>query len=331
MPLVYSEEADERRGRNSPWFRGCAFAVILLLFFGGGWAAMGPTGRPGRAADLELDALCRRLAPKAVAGEGQSEAASAADSLVRVAMLEGVDPAELLAAAFPQPCEILGMLSLDRDIDDFRDYADRDDAVGDYYREEARISLSMRPLRGRYEAVFASASAALSGWDRSRAGDRVRPYVAEPEEVWLPPKSELPLSHPYALDVFFQHVERNGESEKGPVIKALYPGLVVASSSDWSGGQGLAAYRGGGLSPASGNGVVIYDPATRRYCSYFHLNTVQLRTGALVKAGSPIGRGGNTGMNAHKKGHGEHVHIEVFDALKDMPLSAYEIREMLVK
>ena len=303
---------------------------MLVLFFGGGWAAMGPTGRPRRAADLELDALCRRLEPKAVASQGPSEASVAAESLVRIARLEGLDPAQLLATALPRPHEILGMLSLDRDIDDFRDYATRDDAVGGYYGEEARVSLEMRPLRARYEAAFAAAFAAscyptMGGAEEKRR----RPYVADPVEVWLPPRNELALSHPYALDIFFQRLEKSGETEKGPVIKALYPGLVVATACDWSGGQGVATYRSGGLSPAAGNGVIIYDPVSRRYCSYFHMNSVIVRAGSVVAAGASIGRGGNSGMNARTKGHGEHLHLEIFDAQRDAPLTAYQILDVL--
>jgi hypothetical protein len=309
---------------------------MLVLFFGGGWAAMGPTGRPGRAADLELDALCRRLDPKAVAHEKRTDTAAVASSLVRAARLEGLDPGELVGGALPPAHEILGMLSLDRDIDDFLDYATRDDTVGSYYREEARLSLEMRPLRDRYEAAFASAftelSAPLVTSEGARGREkRRRPYVAEPEDVWLPPKGELPLSHPYALDVFFQHVDKSGEAEKGPLIRALYPGIVVAAALDWSGGQGLANYKSGGLSPAAGNGLVIYDPASRRYCSYFHLSSAIPRVGSIVEAGEPIGRGGNSGMNARKKGHGEHLHIEIFDAAQDAPLSSYQILELLRK
>jgi murein DD-endopeptidase MepM/ murein hydrolase activator NlpD len=240
--------------------------------------------------------------------------------------------------ALPEPRRILGMLALDRDIDDFLEYADRNDAGGSYYRDEARIALEMRPLRARYEAAFASAYAALSGKaspDAASVGERLgatgrkAPYIASPDDVWLPPRSELRLSHPYALDVFFQSVERSGEAERGPVIRALYPGIVVAAAGDWSGGQGISTWRGGGLSPAAGNGLVIYDPASRRYCSYFHLSSLALRKGDLASAGMILGRGGNSGMNARVKGHGEHVHIEIFDSARGEALSSAEILDLL--
>ena len=226
------------------------------------------------------------------------------------------------------------MLALDRDIEDFREYADHRTAAGNFYREEAAISLQMRPLRGRCEAAFTAAHAAAVRAASPltalfRAGKRKRPYIATPEELWLPLISDLPVSHPYALDVFFQRVDRSGEVEKGPLIHLLHPGIVVAAASDWSGGQGFAKYRSGGLSPASGNGAVIYDPTSRLYCSYFHLSSVAVRVGELVAAGDVVGRGGNTGMKARMEGHGEHVHIEIFNAAHNAPLSSQEILEML--
>jgi murein DD-endopeptidase MepM/ murein hydrolase activator NlpD len=287
----------------------------------------------GRA-EMELDDLDRRLAPGAVASRSAEEAAEVADRIVRTARLAGIDPRETLGAALPGPGRILGMLALDRDVDDFIEHAERKDAGGDYYRDEARLSLEMRPLRSRYEAVFAAAYAALAGTDPGTAAGQAEqarrpPYIASPEDVWLPPKSELPLSHPYALDVFFRNVDRSGEAERGPLLRALYPGIVVAAASDWSGGQGISAWTKGGLSPAAGNGLVIYDPASRRYCSYFHLSSLSLRLGDVVAAGRTIGRGGNTGMNARIKGHGEHVHIEIFDAVRNKSLPSSEILEML--
>ncbi|MGA2546394.1 MAG: M23 family metallopeptidase [Rectinemataceae bacterium] len=288
----------ENRRAYSPLYRGCALVVLLIFFFGGGWAVFSP-----------------------------AERAHAIGAYTR----------EAISANLPEARKILGMLALDRDIEDFREYADRRDAAGNYYREEAGISLEMRPLRGRYEKAFASAYAALSGTIAVNAaiglgpGKRKPPYIAGPEEVWFPLKSDLHLSHPYALDVFFQHVYKNGEAEKGPRIRTLYPGIVVAAASDWTGGQGAAEYRSGGLSPASGNGVVIYDPASRLYCSYFHLSSVAVRRGDVVVAGEILGRGGNSGMNARTAGHGEHVHIEIFDAARDGPLSSYEILELLKK
>ena len=233
------------------------------------------------------------------------------------------------ASDFPEPRQILGMLAMDRDVDDFLDYARGGDAIGAYYRDQARISLVMRKLRARYEAVFAAAARSATVSTSGDAGGRQPPYIASSEEIRLPPVGDLKYSHPYALDVFFKNVRSSGEAESGPLIHALYPGIVVASASDWSGGQGPSSWKSGGLSPAAGNGVVIYDPGTRVLCSYFHLSAVALRTGSVVRAGETIGRGGNSGVNARKKGHGGHVHIEIFDAARNAALSSYEIRSLL--
>lgn len=313
--------------------------AIPIILFGGGWASIAGKTAFARGAGIELAVLSRRLRPESVAAESADQAAAAARALVRASRLGGVDAAEAIEAAFPEPRSILGMLALDRDIEDFLDYASRKDALGDYYRDQARISREMRPFRARYEAVFAAACAAIRSLERapgaaagrsSSVPDRPRrPYIAAPEDVWMPQESALRHAHPYALDVFFRTVDREGEAERGPVIRALFPGIVVATASDWSGGPGPSAWRGGGLSPAAGNGLVIYDPSDRVYCSYFHMSSVAQRSGSVVPAGATLGRGGNSGMNARKQGHGGHVHVEVFDAARDAPLSSPEILELL--
>jgi murein DD-endopeptidase MepM/ murein hydrolase activator NlpD len=342
---VEHKDNREEGGGYSPSRKTFAVAAILLLFFGGGWASLSPSGGidPSRSrAGMELVTLERSLAPDLIAAESVAETAEQIERLVSSARLAGMDPRESLGAALPEPRRILGMLALDRDVDDYREYADLDSAGGDYYRDQARISLEMRPLKARYEAAFVAASAALSGEDgRALSGSQASilaniggkarrpPYIAKPDEVWLPPRRELPLAHPYALDVFFYHVDRSGEIERGPLIRALYPGIVVAAAGDWSGAAGISTWRGGGLSPAAGNGVVIYDPASRRYVSYFHLSSVTLRKGEIVSAGAVVGRGGNSGMNARRAGHGEHVHIEIFDAARDESLASTEILDLL--
>jgi murein DD-endopeptidase MepM/ murein hydrolase activator NlpD len=338
-------DPEDNSGAIRPYsfsYKALSVIAILILIFGGGWAVVGPGGGLETGTDrmrLELDAQGRQLEASTLEGLSEEEAGQTAQNLVDSSRMGGIDPRESLATAFPKPRAILAMLSLDRDVDDYLEYADRDDAAGDYYREEADLAHLMRPLRSRYEAAFSSAYYALSGRAKEEAGKsapvslaasgRKRPYIASADDVWLPPRNELRFSHPYALDVFFFHVDRSGEAERGPVIRALYPGVVVASASDWTGGQGVATWKSGGLSPASGNGLVIYDPATRRYCSYFHLSALYLRTGDTVEAGQSLGRGGNSGINARKKGHGEHVHVEIFDCGRGAPFSAQEILDLL--
>jgi len=265
--------------------------------------------------------------------------------LVSLARQSGIDPREALYRALPDAHRVIAMLSRDRDVEEFEEYATRGGLIGGYYAAEASFARRMRPLRSRFEAVYASAFAALVGRDASSlrsgvlAGDpsadylggegRRKPYVAAPGDVWFPARSELRKAHQYALDIFFFRVERSGGAERGPSIHALYPGIVVCSASDWNGGQGEAAWRSGGLSPAAGNGVVVYDPATRRYVSYFHLSSTSCRAGDIVKAGEILGRGGNTGVHARTTGHGEHVHVEIFDCARDANLSIYEVYDLM--
>jgi hypothetical protein len=348
---VETKEDREREKGYSLSFKAFAFIAILVLFLGGGWASLAPSagGDPERSrAGIELLDLERSLSADAMGGIGAEEAAARALRLVSSARLAGLDPTDSLAAVLPEPQGILGMLALDRDIDDYLEYADCGNAGGEFYRDQARIAREMRPLRSRYEAVFAAASAALAGGDESSAtapkpragkgaprpavqdGRRGKPpYIAKGDEVWLPPRSELPYAHPYALDVFFCRVARNGEAERGPLIRSLYPGIVVVAAEGWSGGAGISAWKEGGLSPAAGNGVVVYDPSSRRYVSYFHLASVTVRKGELVAAGEALGRGGNSGMNARKAGHGEHVHVEIFDVARNESLSSDEILGLL--
>ena len=326
-----SEGEDARGGREYPArLKLVSVLVILVITLGGGWASFAPVPRQGDGAPSRLG---RRLLPEIVAGRSPAATAEAAEAYLRAAERAGLDPSEAFAQAFPDSAQVLGMLALDRDIEDFRDYASLPGAAGAYYRSEAKIAVEMRPLRRDYEAAFAAAWEAASraeGGTRSSLGKGESPYIADSGEVWIPAKSELASSHPYALDVFFQHVDKKGEIEKGPQILSLRAGIVVAAGRDWTGGPGAADYRGGGMSPASGNGIVVYDPITRTYCSYFHLSSVALPPGAIVGRGEVLGLGGNTGMNARREGHGEHVHIEIFDAARGAALSSYEIRSILV-
>jgi Membrane proteins related to metalloendopeptidases len=341
--LNVAKDSSEKRRSSPPLARVSAAAAILVLLFGGGWSAISPSSKVGAgpgSTEIEVASLSKRLeldSMSAVAkASGPNAAAAAMEGLVRASRLAGIDSREALAGALPPANAVLGMLSLDRDIDDFLEYADRDDAGGAYYREEARLSLEYRPMRRHYEEAYAAAYCALSGVydpEQIEPGSDARkpPYLASPSEMWLPPRQELALSHPYALDCFFYRVDKSGDAERGPSIHALYPGIVVAAASDWSGKDGISTWRGGGLSPAAGNGLVIYDPATRRYCSYFHMSSIVLRVGDIVGAGMVLGHGGNSGMNARKNGHGEHLHIEVFDCERNEPLSSYEIRDILAK
>ncbi|MDP3176719.1 MAG: M23 family metallopeptidase [Spirochaetaceae bacterium] len=259
---------------------------------------------------------------------------SAADMAVdylRAARAGGQDLRKSVADAFPPPVYVLSLLALDRDVESFLESASEDSPAGGHYHLAASLAEQMRPLRSRYEALYAAAYAELSGSAtvvRAPAA-QAPPFVASPGKLWLPRERKLSGTHPYALDLFFNNFENVGGEHIGPPIFSLGDGLVVAASGDWRGGAGSAAWIDGGLSPAAGNGVVVYEPASRRYCSYFHLSSVAVKAGDIVHAGQTLGLGGNSGANARKKNHGGHLHVEIFDAALDSPLSSRKLLALL--
>lgn len=136
------------------------------------------------------------------------------------------------------------------------------------------------------------------------------------EKYSLPSQRSLSYSHSDALDIFFMQVKNRDKNELGPDIFSVSPGIVMVARNDWKGGDTPESYIGGGISPRAGNGVIIYNPLEKRYYSYFHLHDVIVKKGQFVEAGQKLGRGGNTGINAKKRGHGAHLHFEIFDTIK---------------
>lgn len=132
----------------------------------------------------------------------------------------------------------------------------------------------------------------------------------------LPSRRSIAYSHPDAIDIFFTQVKNRGKHEIGPDIFSVSPGIVLVARNNWEGGDTPQSYSSGGISPRAGNGVIIYNPHEKRYYSYFHLHDVTVKKGQFIKAGQKIGRGGNTGINAKKEGHGEHLHFEIYDSIK---------------
>jgi murein DD-endopeptidase MepM/ murein hydrolase activator NlpD len=60
------------------------------------------------------------------------------------------------------------------------------------------------------------------------------------------------------------------------------------------------------------------------------MHDVSVRPGQMVASGTVLGHGGNTGTNARRRGHGGHLHLEIWDAKADRPLSCYELRTLLL-
>ncbi|MBL8967349.1 MAG: M23 family metallopeptidase [Spirochaetaceae bacterium] len=280
-----------------------------------------------------ISPLAERLSTGSLAGQSPEEAARVAASLVATARRGGLDPARAVGAALPGPSAAAALLAIDRDLDDFREAAARTGRAAEAYAEMAELVPKMRALRRQIEAALAAAYAELSrGPDGSlppQASDGKIGPLARRGEVYPPPRRDLDRAHPYALDIFFTRVQSGMGGEIGPEILSVSSGIVLASARDWKGGAGQSSYRSGGLSPNSGNGVIVYDPAARRYYSYFHLSKVFVEPGSVVTKGQSLGRGGDTGSNARKAGHGGHVHFEIFDAAHGKALAALEVRGLL--
>jgi hypothetical protein len=263
---------------------------------------------------------------------------SLGSALVEKALDAGKSPERQIASVLPSTSGILAMLARDRDVDDYREHATEEGPAGNYYQNVVELVPHMKPLRSNYEALFEGFAKALAA-----GGQRLDPLVAAKEAaayksgVTLPRLSTRPresqydYSHTFALDIFLKDVETNSLNglEKGPLLFSLSDSIVLATSSDWRGGEALSEYHSGGITPKAGNGVILYAPIQRRYFLYFHLHDIMVRPGSLIPAGYPLGHGGNTGVNARKPGHGEHLHLEIYEASQSRFLRNYEIADIV--
>jgi hypothetical protein len=306
-------------------------ALCLRLASTDGAALVSGRIDPGKASETVLSVL---LARERIGAFGPEEVRAIGDQLVRRAAARGRIPERYLASFFPSASETLAMLARDRDVDDYLENAEDDGAGGDYYQHIADLAPTMKPLRDQYEGLFLGVFSALKDLGRIKnpadypSGSKVyEGGVTQPGLSLRPRLRDLDLTHTYALDIFFKDVQKNSLTglECGPVILALEGGVVVAESSTWNGGEDLSDYRSGGITPNAGNGIIIYSPKSRRYYLYFHFHDVLLKAGDAVSAGQPLGHGGNTGTNARKSGHGEHLHVEVYDVASQRFLRNTEI------
>lgn len=258
--------------------------------------------------------------------------------LTEKALKSGKAPRQAVASILPEPAKIIAMLARTRDIDDFEDFTTIEGSAGKYYAAVTSAAPVMKPLRKSYEIIFEAAFAEMKklGQVRNAIQDyaltaEYRSGITLPGLSSRPLKSQYDLAHTFALDIFLQDVEVNPVNglQKGPMIFSLSDGLVIAAEKNWRGGETLEEYGSGGISPKAGNGVIIYDPSQRKYFSYFHLHDVLVEPGDAIQKGQPLGYGGNTGTNARKKGHGEHVHVEIFDAVLGKNLRNSEIAAVI--
>jgi len=237
----------------------------------------------------------------------------------------GYDPQSLAAMLIPSPGHILAMLIDDEDSEEYQNLDGLSYPARLYYNRIASLHESMGALRSSYESMFDSLYETLKVY----APPVPRAWLEKDVDTWqgdvtlphlftFPRLQDLDYSHTFALDIFLKDVEYlPGDVQRGPMIHSLSDGIVVAAEGGWVGfprtSESLSFIKGG-ISPKSGNGVIIYSPDEQRYFLYFHLYDTLVEKGQIVRRGQAIGHGGNTGINARKKGGGDHLHLEIFDA-----------------
>ncbi len=201
-------------------------------------------------------------------------------------------------------------------------YADEQGEYGDFYRKLLALRKTAVQDAPLYDRVFSDYYALFT---ENKVPIQYAP-IADQKNIARILAYRLREGHPTALDVFFTDVAKIDDEEKGPVLYSFSNGVVICAENGWNGD---VINRKGGISPHSGNGVVIFDPIDERYYFYFHMNHTDMYPGTIIKAGTVIGYGGNTGINARKPNKGEHVHIEVFDVRRNDFLTSYEIKALM--
>lgn len=275
-------------------------------------------------------AAAAALRPEALAGVSAGESKARARALASRALAAGLEPAATVARALPGSTWVQARLVMRRDEENLRLDTALDNAYG---RSYAAIRAGLAETRATAEAVEAALGELWRVYydDARTDGSRGAPLVSPlaRRDQWIPGTRALRASHQYALDIFFTSLSRDGAEEKGPTVVSMSRGVVVSAAGDWVGGDRPSAYVSGGLSPKAGNGVVVYDPSTGRYYAYFHLSDVAVRAGQFVEPGQELGRGGNTGVNARRRGHGGHLHLEIHEA-DGSALSSFSIRDLIL-
>lgn len=109
--------------------------------------------------------------------------------------------------------------------------------------------------------------------------------------------------HP-AHDIFIHDENEDGldDHTRQPVhVLAMADGIVVALKNNWTEEDTL---RGG-------NYLMIYNPNLQRFYYYAHNDSILVRLGGIVNAGSRIATVGRTGKNAFPKRSPSHLHLMV--------------------
>lgn len=291
------------------------------------WSGSTVRGTAGTTPLNDVAALAAALSPEALSGLGAPAASLRADAWEEAVRAKGLAPSEALTDILPSAQWFQARLISKKDEPNLIKDARHGGVYGRAYQDLlVALPLARASAQG-IEAVLRSI------WLSEPRVNLLSPgpvSVLATVDRWLPPVSSLDSAHQYALDVFFRSVKRQGVVETGPPVRSMTRGIVVAAADGWNGGDRPLLYRGGGLSPKAGNGAIVYCPDDGRYYAYFHLSSMQVRSGDFVGAGTVIGLGGNTGLNARKKGHGSHVHLEIHNR-DGRAWPSRAIREFLLK
>ncbi len=304
----------------------------------GDFSSCSPDSQSNNGLDVfsEMD----RFSPEEIGKIPPEFARQSAETLAAHISSSGFDPAMSAKMLIPSAGRILAMLIDDRDSEEYQDLSGISYPAELEYRRIASMHEEMASLRSRYSALFSALYSMLhevtppdpSSWIEPNAsawsGD-----VTLPRLFSFPQPRDLDYSHTFALDIFLRGVEYlSGDVQRGPFIHSISDGIVVAAGIDWLGYPRKSqefSFLHGGISPKSGNGAIIYSPSDNRYYLYFHLYDVILEKGQIVRRGQPIGHSGNSGINARKKGGGDHLHIEIFDASREKYLRNTDIIAVL--
>lgn len=318
------------RRAPDPWIRRLALVAIALslwAFFGplphqvSGFAERAEDSRPERPAE----AFPLRLpSDKALAKE-------AGRAIALEALRHGEQSWSILADWMPNPAETIAMLARDRDVDTFEETSEVGGVAGEHYKSVVDLVPVMRPLRDTAVAFFSAIHETMVRTKIAHPSDGSLGPVTREGKSSPPRKRDMDYSHTFALDIFLQDVEELPGSllERGPEILSVSGGIVICAASDWTGGPGIDTYEHGGISPNAGNGVIVFDPTSQRFYSYFHLYDVLVSPGMAISQGTVLGRGGDTGSNARKRGHGQHLHLEIFDMREGRFLRNTEIKDLI--
>jgi murein DD-endopeptidase MepM/ murein hydrolase activator NlpD len=122
-------------------------------------------------------------------------------------------------------------------------------------------------------------------------------------------------------DIFILDKNQDNLDDKtgNPVhVISVSPGIVVSTNTNW---ESSSLIRGG-------NYIWVFDPATKRYFYYAHLDKVFVTVGQVTSKGNPLGTVGRTGLNAYPKRSPTHLHFTVHQSTDGYPRPVNVYKEL---